>query len=72
MRLLAKTVSYGVTHLAVATGVAYALTGDLMLALGIGIIEPMVQTGVFAIHDHFWERKPDTGRFRIGCHHAAA
>lgn len=72
MRLLAKTVSYGVTHLTVATGVAYALTGDLMLALGIGVIEPLVQTGVFALHDHFWERRPDKARFRIGCRHIAA
>jgi uncharacterized membrane protein len=25
------------------------------VALGIGLIEPFVQTGVFALHDWFWE-----------------
>ncbi len=58
MRLALKTASYGLTHVVVATGVAYALTGDLAAALGIGIIEPLIQTGVFAIHERFWERSP--------------
>ena len=57
MRLFVKTLSYGLTHIVVATAVAYALTGDLMIALGIGLIEPIVQTFVFAIHDHIWEGK---------------
>lgn len=57
MRLLLKTLSYGVTHIVVATAVAYALTGNLLVALGIGLIEPIVQTGVFAVHDWLWERE---------------
>ncbi len=32
-------------------------TGDLSQALGIGTIEPLVQTGVFALHDRLWERR---------------
>jgi uncharacterized membrane protein len=57
MRLLLKTLSYGATHITVATTIAYLLTGDLMAALGIGLIEPMVQTGVFALHEQLWEGK---------------
>ena len=56
MRLLLKTLSYGVVHLTVATSVAYAITGDLLMAIGIGLIEPAIQTVVFAMHDHLWER----------------
>lgn len=56
MRLVLKTTTYGITHIAVATAVAYVITGNLMMALGIGLIEPIVQTGVFALHDHLWER----------------
>lgn len=57
MRLLLKTMSYGLTHIVVATAVAYALTGDLLVAFSIGLIEPIVQTFVFAGHDWLWERE---------------
>lgn len=33
MRLVLKTTTYGITHIAVATAVAYAITGNLMMAL---------------------------------------
>lgn len=55
MRLFAKTVSYGTVHVMVATAVAYALTNDLTTSLGIGLIEPLVQTFVFSFHD--WLRE---------------
>ena len=44
-------------HFIVATLVAFAITGSWVLAFSIGLIEPMVQTAVFAIHDYVWERK---------------
>lgn len=56
MRLLAKTASYGVLHICVATAVAYALTGNIIAAISIGLIEPIVQTFVFSIHEWFWEK----------------
>ena len=61
MRLALKTGSYGVIHIVVATGVAFALTGDLAVALGIGLLEPVVQTEVFAIHERIWEGSPGQG-----------
>lgn len=57
MRLAAKTFTYAILHVGVATAVAYALTGNIAVALGIGLIEPVVQTFVFALHEHVWERK---------------
>ena len=57
MRLLAKTASYSFLHIIVAVSVAYALTGSLMISLGIGLIEPLVQTVVFSIHEWAWERE---------------
>jgi uncharacterized membrane protein len=56
-KLLLKTISYVITHVCVATAVAYLITGNLSMSLGIGIIEPLAQTCVFALHDYFWERK---------------
>lgn len=57
MRILSKTMTYACLHVAVATMVAYALTGNLGVALGIGLIEPIVQTFVFAAHEWIWEEK---------------
>lgn len=51
-----KTVTYAVMHFAVAVAVAYALIGDIRAALAIGIIEPLVQTVFFTLHDRFWQR----------------
>ena len=43
-RKLIKTGTYSVMHLVVAVTVAYALTRDWQIALGVSIIEPIVQT----------------------------
>jgi len=56
MRLALKTLSYGAVHVAVATSIAYMFTGDLTASLGLGLVEPLVQTLVFALHDRLWER----------------
>ena len=57
MRLILKTASYGVLHVIVAISVAYALTGNMLIAVGIGLVEPLVQTVVFSVHEWLWERK---------------
>jgi len=58
MRSVIKTLSYSVTHLVVAVSVAYALTNDWRIALGIGLVEPAVQTVAYAIHERVWTRIP--------------
>ena len=49
-----KPVTYSLMHLTVAIAVAYALTGDWRIALGVGIIEPMVQTVAYMLHEKAW------------------
>jgi uncharacterized membrane protein len=39
----------------VATTIAYLLTSDFKAALSIGLLEPLVQSFVFALHDWLWE-----------------
>ncbi|WP_262422751.1 DUF2061 domain-containing protein [Brevundimonas denitrificans] len=52
-----KTFTYSVMHFAVAVAVAYVLTGfNWRLALAIGLIEPIVQTVFFTVHDRIWAR----------------
>lgn len=61
MRQILKTSTYAIMHFVVAVGVAYALTQNWQLALGIGLIEPLVQTFAYTIHERLWERVPVLG-----------
>lgn len=56
-----KPVTYSIMHLSVAIAVAYALTRDWRIALGVGVIEPMVQTVAYMLHEKVWSsgRKRD-------------
>lgn len=51
-----KPLTYGTMHLVVAVGVAFALTGNWAIALSIGLIEPVVQTVAYIVHERVWER----------------
>jgi uncharacterized membrane protein len=58
MRLIVKTATYGTMHMVIAFCVAYALTGNWQLALSISLVEPLVQTFAFIVHETLWEKKP--------------
>ena len=58
-RKLIKTATYSVMHLTVAVTVAYVLTRDWHIALGVGIIEPIVQTVAYTIHETLWGKVKD-------------
>lgn len=53
---LKKTASYYVMHITVAALVAYALTGNLWVALTLSLVEPTVQAVAFFLHEKAWER----------------
>lgn len=53
---LKKTVSYCVTHITVASLVAYAVTGDLVVAFTLSLLEPTVQAVVYFFHERLWQR----------------
>ena len=60
-RTALKPVTYSIMHLSVAVTVAYVLTRDWRIALGVGVIEPMVQTVAYMLHEKAWSlgaRKP--------------
>ena len=54
MRDMTKTFTYGVMHFLVAMSVAYAISGSWQIALGIGLIEPLVQTVFYTLHERAW------------------
>ena len=57
-RTIIKTCSYSSMHMVVAITVAYALSGSWVIALSIGLIEPVVQTFAYAFHERAWEKVP--------------
>ncbi len=56
MRDLLKTISFGAVHFVVGFSVAYALTGSLVIAGGIALIEPAVNTVAYYLHEKAWRR----------------
>ncbi len=55
-RTITKTASYSVMHMTVAIAVAYVLSGSWVVALSIGIVEPLVQTVAYHFHEQVWAR----------------
>ena len=53
---LRKTASYYLMHIAVAAMVAYAVTGNLWMAVTLSLVEPTVQAVAFFFHEKAWER----------------
>ncbi|MEK9802090.1 MAG: DUF2061 domain-containing protein [Curvibacter sp.] len=53
---LKKTASYYLLHILVAAAVAYAVTGNLIMAFTLSLLEPTVQAVAFFFHEKAWER----------------
>ncbi|MBF3235372.1 DUF2061 domain-containing protein [Aeromonas veronii] len=51
-----KTISFAILHFGVAFTVAYLLTGELLTASLIALIEPAVNTVAFYFHDLGWHK----------------
>lgn len=50
-----KTASYYVTHITVAAMVGYAVTGNLLAAVTLSLLEPTVQAMVYFFHERLWQ-----------------
>lgn len=51
-----KTATFGIMHFTIAVAVVYAFTGSLALGGLIGVIEPLINTVGYVIHERLWER----------------
>ena len=52
-----KPVTYAMIHFLVAVAVAFVLTGSWALAFSIGLIEPLVQTVAYVLHEKAWTNR---------------
>lgn len=55
-RTLKKTLSYYIMHITVAMMVAYLVTGNLIMAATLSLLEPTVQAFAFFFHEKVWSR----------------
>ena len=53
-RTLKKTLSYYIMHISVAMIVPYMITGNLIMAATLSLIEPTVQAFAFFFHEKVW------------------
>ena len=64
--MLQKTTTYYVIHITVAAAVAYAVTGDLMMAFALSLLEPTVQAEAFFFHEKAWAKRTATAEATTG------
>ncbi|MCX7946275.1 MAG: DUF2061 domain-containing protein [Hydrogenophilus sp.] len=55
--LAIKTLTYFLLHITVAILVAYAITRDWQAALALSLIEPLVQSIAYLIHERLWQKR---------------
>lgn len=53
---MTKTVTFAITHFTVAFGVAYGLTGDLVVGGAVALVEPAINTVAYHFHEKVWNR----------------
>lgn len=61
-RTLKKTFSYYLMHITVAAIVAYMVTGNVIMALTLSMLEPTVQAFAFFFHEQAWNKFSPTGQ----------
>ncbi|MGE0861584.1 MAG: DUF2061 domain-containing protein [Gammaproteobacteria bacterium] len=53
---MTKTITFACLHFSVAFGVAYALTGSVLIGGAMALVEPLINTVVFHFHERAWRR----------------
>lgn len=52
--VLAKTFTYGVMHMSVSFCAGWFVSGEIMVAVGIALLEPALQIGAYYFHERAW------------------
>ncbi len=53
---MSKTMSFAAVHFTVAFTVGYAMTGSVLVGGAIALVEPLVNTVAYHIHEKVWNR----------------
>ena len=53
---MTKTLTFAAVHMSVAIAVGYALTGSVAVGGALALVEPLVNTVAYFLHEKAWER----------------
>ena len=56
LRSLTKAITYRIVGTAATSAIAFLVTGSPQTALAIGLIDPIVKTVVYYLHERAWLR----------------
>tara|TARA_R110002049_G_scaffold94988_14_gene233498 strand:+ start:5864 stop:6130 length:267 start_codon:yes stop_codon:yes gene_type:complete len=58
LRSLLKAITYRITGTVTTTLLVLAVTGELAVAMAVGLVEPAVKIVVYYLHERAWQRVP--------------
>ena len=53
---MTKTLSFAIVHMSVAFGVGFAMTGSIAIGGALALVEPLVNTVAYFLHEKAWAR----------------
>lgn len=63
LRSILKAVTYRITGTVTTAAITFFVTGEILTAFAIGVIEPVFKIVVYYLHERAWQRVPH-GRVR--------
>lgn len=57
---MTKTLSFAAVHFSVAFSVGYLMTGSLAVGGAIALVEPLVNTVAYYLHERIWATRAGT------------
>ena len=63
---LKKAIGFSAVHFVIGTGLAFILTGQWVVALGVALIEPILNAGIIYAHSGWEFRSAQQGSHRRG------
>ena len=64
---MTKTATFALLHFSVAFSVAYLVSGSLLVGGAIALIEPIVNTLAYHVHERVWNRIQNVGGSPADC-----
>ncbi|MDH4313387.1 MAG: DUF2061 domain-containing protein [Gammaproteobacteria bacterium] len=58
IRSLFKAITYRITGTVTTALIVFAVTGELAIAMAVGIVEPIAKIVIYYVHERLWELVP--------------
>jgi uncharacterized membrane protein len=57
-RSVLKAITYRITGTLATAGITFAVTGEILTAFAVGIIEPAIKIVIYYLHERAWQQVP--------------